>query len=674
MIRRFERKLSPVLAPFEEELQKFCSNLQTASKYWDGDDTHPFPAHGTLLQTSTDPIKDDKLSLLFVKHVLIDLAFTGWSIEVKEGTFLFSKTNYQAVSRDEAKAAIRREHLRDRNAQLMENSVAAFIDSIERRRLTQYGWQSIFSLMRDGPELAEKLSSTRSISDTEIRYKELEEIINPYLQFVERDEVCEHTGLLLTDIWRYFRHTWITPYTSLPGRNISILIRDAAAPNHPVIGIAALGSSIVQQTLRDRWIGWDSKLVLQELDESPTTANARWLNHILENQIGSIYKEDLYEDGLLSSIDIEYPRQEVIELLRKESDRSKKLHQQFPHAAKIKADSGHKNWASIARTYLYRSKRCGTLADLLVIRSKFSQVGLLEAKGMRLRKALSDKSTRQAIGKLIRKVKAEHVGIEMMDIIICGALPPYTHLLGGKLVCTLLTSPKINQYYRKRYGGQESIIASSMAGKPVVRDPNLVLLGTTSLYGVGSSQYNRIRIPMDALGGKPGDIVRYREIGLSEGFGSFQFSRATRNVMETLLRRSKKGRRVNSIFGEGTNPFIRKIREALILVGLPPEEVLKHERSRIVYGIALAKNFRKILIGKNSKARYYLPQRAPEKVTQKLGQFWIRRWLDGRISRDGILDQVAKHTLDYPINHGARVPLYQLRAELSPEDELDFGE
>jgi len=27
------------------------------------------------------------------------------------------------------------------------------------------------------------------------------------------------------DIWRYFRYTWLTPYNTVPGRNINFLIR-----------------------------------------------------------------------------------------------------------------------------------------------------------------------------------------------------------------------------------------------------------------------------------------------------------------------------------------------------------------------------------------------------------------------------------------------------------------
>jgi hypothetical protein len=35
----------------------------------------------------------------------------------------------------------------------------------------------------------------------------------------------------------------------------------------------------------------------------------------------------------------------------------------------------------------------------------------------------------------------------------------------------------------------------------------------------------------------------------------------------------------------------------------------------------------------------------------------IKRWLAGRITRPGILEQVAGHSLSYPIMHGARVEL-----------------
>ena len=48
-----------------------------------------------------------------------------------------------------------------------------------------------------------------------------------------------------------------------------------------------------------------------------------------------------------------------------------------------------------------------------------------------------------------------------------------------------------------------------------------------------------------------------------EVFGSQYFSRETLRLMNMLLARSKEFRKVNRIFGEGVNPLMRKIREAL---------------------------------------------------------------------------------------------------------------
>ena len=84
-----------------------------------------------------------------------------------------------------------------------------------------------------------------------------------------------------------------------------------------------------------------------------------------------------------------------------------------------------------------------------------------------------------------------------MEIITCGAVPPYGEILGGKLVAMLMASPRVVRDVRTRYEGRVSLIASGLKGAPVRRDPNLTVLTTSSLYSVGSSQYNRIRIPAE---------------------------------------------------------------------------------------------------------------------------------------------------------------------------------
>jgi hypothetical protein len=230
-------------------------------------------------------------------------------------------------------------------------------------------------------------------------------------------------------------------------------------------------------------------------------------------------------------------------------------------------------------------------------------------------------------------------------------------------MCLLLCSPEVAAAYAERYAKQPSLISSCMKGAPVVRRSRLVVLGTTSLYGHSSSQYNRVKIPTESIGGEPGATLEYKRLGLSVGYGSFHISNETVDVMSAMLGRVSGGRKVNSIFGEGVNPLMRKIREALDLVGMPSDDVLLHGNQRIVYGVALASNLQDFFLGIDKNPKYLLPQSEPESTTKQLVSFWRTRWLEARAAKPEVLEQVASHRLDFPVIHGARVEL--------PFDEFD---
>jgi len=60
-------------------------------------------------------------------------------------------------------------------------------------------------------------------------------------------------------LFRILRFYWSSPYSDYVGRRLKFIIRDAALPQKPVIGIIALGSPIIHIPERDKWIGWDIK-------------------------------------------------------------------------------------------------------------------------------------------------------------------------------------------------------------------------------------------------------------------------------------------------------------------------------------------------------------------------------------------------------------------------------
>jgi hypothetical protein len=272
-----------------------------------------------------------------------------------------------------------------------------------------------------------------------------------------------------------------------------------------------------------------------------------------------------------------------------------------------------------------------------------------------LREVLNARDGRHALSGILRQIKAQHVGIDMADITVCGAIPPYTHLLGGKLISLLLGSPEIVEAYRKKYSRAISLIASGVKGTIVRRRPNLVLLGTTSLYGVSSSQYNRLVIPRSELGARSSGELRFIELGRTVGFGSYHFSQGTTDEMSDLAQQRRGGRRVNNIFGEGVNPKLRKIREALDQCGFPSDALLRHGSPRLVYALPLAGNLADLLMGRSKRPRWILRTTAPSDGTKLIASFWRRRWLTGRIQSAEVLAQVASHSVGHPIVHGARV-------------------
>jgi len=515
--------------------------------------------------------------------------------------------------------------------------------------------------MRDGRDLAERLRNVDSVQDSEQRATALSEVVSPYLQFADPKTTCQYTGLRLGDIWRYFRHTWVNEYKSVPGRSMMVLIRDAAAPNHPVIGIAALSSSVVQHRRRDEWIGWQPQTFVDYVTRNPSKKIAVWLLDSVQRLIQGLCLADLMSDGICSRSQIASPNQAVIDRLVEESKRSMRRHRRNPQKRLHKGRKGDltssKYWNAEARTHLYRSKRCNKLADLLTIRKSFHEQGLRDPSKQALRKAIKSATMRASIAQLTRMVKGEHVGIDMLDITVCGAVAPYNLLLGGKLVCMLLCSPEVTKHYSKRYAKQVSIIASANRGKPVIRKPNLVLICTTSLYGVGSSQYNRVKIPLEKVGGCKGEEILFENLGHSYGFGTYHFSKETIQIGSVLISRRTNSRPVNSIFGEGVNPLMRKIREALDAVGLQSDDLLQHGDRRVTYGVRLARNYRAILMGFDKRPSYLIPQNSARQHSAEIADHWRRRWLSPRTGRAGILDAVAQHNLAYPIRHGAAVPL-----------------
>jgi len=605
-------------------------------------------------------LNDDELMYNFSKSVFSDLKEKGYNIEIND-VITVSSPDLKSLEPNIQKSFVRVTLEQEKNDQLEKPTTKKFISRMEKNKLFKGQWVSIFSLIRDGRELSKKLRKSK-------KKKDAIEIINPYIQFVETDKICNHSGFLLNDIWRYFRYTWATPYKTVPGRNINILIRDSSRDYHPIIGIASLGSSVIQQSERDKWIGWHNDVAVEFLAKQRTPG--KWIVESIDRLINGVYINDLkkYKQHNLkielSKKNLEHPSIGIINELKKAQKIFMSLHRTSAKK-KTKNPQINKNndyWIKEAESFLFKSKRCRLLYKLLECRMYLNSIENIPISKNSFIDATNDKKYQKVVERIVHLVKSERVGIHLMDIMVCGSIAPYNHILGGKLVSMMLVSPEITKFYKKKYIDYSSEIASSMAGQKVKYNCDLVFLGVTSLYGVSSSQYNRLSIPLLKIGSKEEHILKFHKIGTTLGYSSLHLSERTRKLAKVLANRFEKKPNqnysyVNYQFGEGVSPRLRLLNKALTITGLNPSKLLRHYNPKIVYGIPLIKNLYKYLLGMNQKPIFYLDSKDPYKKTKAIVNYWYERWLLMRVKNEKVLQRVNNESLAYPITHNAKVKM-----------------
>jgi hypothetical protein len=570
-------------------------------------------------------------------RVLRDLLNQGWTIREDDEGIILDAPGRAAIRFDDpeaAKESIRRSFAFARDAQLREPSTLEFIRITEQRGIAR--------LFASGAELASRLTEHGTAS------------IKPVLQVIQPGGRDETTGIWLQDVWRYARHFWSIPYQNTPGRNLFYLIRDAALPELPLVGIAALGNPVLGLARRDDHFGWSAKGLehrLADLDDRKRRNLAGHLVRILRDAVGATYVQDLQiPDDPLASGDTVVRALEEIER-RSAADRLANLDAAgeerdadylLIREAQTAADHGDidsVDWEAVARTALYRRKRAGTLADLYRALGTFRDLGFTE-NGGDLLTALAAADGRRAVETALRRIKQEALASNVMELITCGAVPPYRAVLGGKLVALMMTSRQVVADVEQRYGERVSIIASAMAGRPISRPAKLALITTSSLYeAYGSSQYNRLKVET----GK-GALV-YRKVARTESFGTVQFAPDTVHALNEVGRHSDSNRReVNNLFGEGTSPKLRQIRNGLDALGLEPGSFLRHNSRRIIYAVPLCTNTDDVVLRLSGTPHYLLPPGAAG--TAVLVDYWRDRWLSTRITRPDVLEAVRGEEYD----------------------------
>lgn len=638
------RAFSPFLAPEEKE------RLRSLLDFGDG----PPPSFADALRSLARQYIDDGASqkLRAICLLVADLFEQGWRVSVENGRILFEPPGIaRAVGQtvDDVKSRLRFALQTARQRQLQESSVSSFIRRMERRAVRQTGHRSsVLDLIDDGKDLAHVLASIHKLP-TGDRQRALAHVIDPVVEICEAGRRCVHTGLNLIEVWRYFRHTWAHEYRPIPGRQLLVLIRNAARPRHPVIGIAMLASPVMRVNVRDRWIGWLREETKQRLEEGlfDPHALARALLSRLEESIQSIRWDDLVRPDEI----VEPSEATVLRLEQKAAGaayaREMELRAHFearqelgeavpPLRGTVKSNDPNVNWLAASEDLLFVRKRAEVLAQLLFARQMFRASGLAVNPLGALEQLHAGRSGQRAIDIVLTECRKAGLSSRIADVSVCGAVAPYNELLGGKLVALLLASEEVRSAYERRYSNQVSVIASQMAGRPISKPADLRILTTTSLYGVGSSQYNRLSLRAKEHSDLEADLA-WKPIGssLTGGYGTLHLGADTANALRSMAQSRHFSRRINNRFGEGTSPRLRQIREGLDALGLDSDTILHHATPRLFYACELGNDARGALLGLSDT-----PARGD--TVSAIAEAWRRRWLDGRSRRPETLQNLVR--------------------------------
>jgi len=198
----------------------------------------------------------------------------------------------------------------------------------------------------------------------------------------------------------------------------------------------------------------------------------------------------------------------------------------------------------------------------------------------------------------------------VFDAYVLGSVPPYSFMLGAKLVGSLVAGGEIRAEFRKRYAHTEGLISKS------IKDSHLVLITTTSALG-RSSVYNRLKLP---------GIVNFTKIGTTDGWGHFTVTDELFRQVRGVLKSIGDPYFNNYKFGQGPSWRLRALRKACCILGID-ENLLRHGIKREVYAIPLATNWREILLGRNTIPEYQ------SHTIREIATAAVRRWVIPRSER-----------------------------------------
>jgi hypothetical protein len=198
----------------------------------------------------------------------------------------------------------------------------------------------------------------------------------------------------------------------------------------------------------------------------------------------------------------------------------------------------------------------------------------------------------------------------VMDAFVLGAVPPYSQLLGGKLVALAAVSNEVRQVFTRRYSQRTTRISGKVCGP-------LAMITTTSALGK-SSIYNRVRFR---------DRLLFHSVGFTSGSGDFPYMNGIYDELWSLVSHSCMPTAKRPEWGSGFRNRREVLLKALKLLGLP-QNLIYHGIGREIFVAPLAENAQAFLRCETEELQ---PLDLP---FHELAEWWKQRWALPRATRD----------------------------------------
>ncbi len=215
-----------------------------------------------------------------------------------------------------------------------------------------------------------------------------------------------------------------------------------------------------------------------------------------------------------------------------------------------------------------------------------------------------------------RKERLHHV----VDAFVLGAVPPYSFLLGGKLIALLTTSNEVREAFKRKYEGKKSVIRERK------NTGEIAMVTTTSALG-RSSMYNLLKCAEPKLSAQPDIEIEHLEkrlvfecVGHTQGFGEFHFSNGIYGSLTAYAKSNTTATASHESWGSGFRNRQEVVQKALGQLGLP-KSWLNHGIKREIYVAPLAENTRAFLCGNDRELHYY------DQPVSELFKWYRERWL-----------------------------------------------